>query len=45
MVRITPPPDTIKDRAVYDYLFELQQYLGVIIDRLESQVEKKGEKT
>jgi hypothetical protein len=45
MVRITPPPVEIKDRAVYDYLYELQEYLAVVIDRLENNQTQQGERT
>ena len=43
MVRIIPPPDNIEDRAVYDYLYELVQYLAVEIDRLQNP--DRGERT
>lgn len=29
MLQLSPPPETVQDRAVYDYLYQLQEYLRV----------------
>ena len=34
MVQLTPPPSGVQDRAVYDYLYQLQEYLGTVLNRL-----------
>ncbi len=31
MVKLTPPPANVQDRAVYDYLYQLQEYLSVAL--------------
>ncbi len=37
MNRLTPPPGNIQDRAVFDYLWQMQEYLDQAIQRLEGQ--------
>ncbi|MBQ0037459.1 MAG: hypothetical protein KBS74_02180 [Clostridiales bacterium] len=32
MVNLTPPPASIRDREVYDYLYQLQEYLGIAMN-------------
>ena len=31
MVKLIPPPQGVQDRLVYDYLYQLQEYLGLVI--------------
>lgn len=33
MIRLDPPPEGLQDRQVYDYLYQLQEYLAVALDR------------
>ena len=35
MVRLTPPPAGVQDRQVYDYLYQLQEYLRQVLDGAE----------
>ena len=35
MVKLTPPPETIRDGAVYDYLYQMQEYLTLELARIE----------
>ena len=32
MVKLTPPPAGVRDKTVYDYLYELQEYLKLALD-------------
>ena len=32
MVKLTPPPAGVADRLVYDYLYQLQEYLGLALE-------------
>ena len=32
MLKLTPPPDAIRDRAVYEYLWQMQEYLALVIE-------------
>ena len=34
MVQLTPPPESVKDRAVYDYLYQLQEYLSIVLGHI-----------
>ena len=31
MVKLTPPPDRVQDKLVYDYLYQLQEYLATAL--------------
>lgn len=37
MVKLTPPPETVRDPAVYDYLYQLQEYLGLELEHAAKQ--------
>jgi hypothetical protein len=39
MVQLTPPPSGLMDKAVYDYLYQLQELLGVLLGKLKDGVE------
>lgn len=32
MVKLTPPPAGVQDKQVYDYLYQLQEYLALVLD-------------
>ena len=42
MVQLTAPPETLQDRQVYDYLYQLQEYLRLA---LEQTKQESGETT
>ena len=42
MTKFIPPPSDIKDRAVYDYLYKLQEYLRVAVGNLGSGIGGEG---
>ena len=42
MVRLTAPPAGVQDRLVYDYLYQLQEYLAVALDRARDQGASAG---
>ena len=39
MVNLTPPPAGVQDRLVYDYLYQLQEFLGMALERVRNGTE------
>ena len=35
MVKLTPPPAGVQDKQVYDYLYQLQEYLALVLDGVQ----------